>query len=225
MIVKYNRECIMEEQPLLSPASPLTSEVREKQVGCGKKWSSCKLSKAAIALIVFHAVVGASYACFINATMWLGYSNGNVSATVIIGYSLVAIIALLSPLSGFLADVCCDRYRVVHTGLGLICGSFLLLSFDAVLTMILGISIWSSGNVLHACVLIMSGCSYILFVIGHSNYRANIIQFGLDQLLEAPSSSLALFIHWLIWAEKDGYFHYSNMFCHVSVQTKLSIYS
>ena len=195
-----------ERQPLLSPPASLISAVREGRVGCSKKWHSCQLSKAAIALIVFHAVVGASYASFMNTTMWLGYSYGNVSVTVIVGYSMVAIIALLSPLSGFLADVCCDRYKVIHTGLGLICGSFLLLSFDAVLTMILGITIWSSRNVLHACVLFTSGCSYLLFVVGHSNYRANIIQFGLDQLLDAPSSSLALFIHWLIWAENLGTF-------------------
>ena len=196
-----------ERQSLLSPTSLLTSGVTEEQVGCSKKWGSCKLSKAAIALIIFHAVVGASYASFVNVAMWLGYSNGNVSMTVIIGYSLVAIIALLSPLSGFLADVYCGRYRVVHAGLCLICGSLLLLSFNAILTMTLGVTIWNSHHgVIHGCVLFTCGCSYLFFVTGHSNYRTNIIQFGLDQLLDAPSSSLALFIHWLVWAENLGTF-------------------
>ena len=39
-----------------------------------------------------------------------------------------------------------------------------------------------------------------LFVIGQSGYHANLIQFGLDQLLEAPSEYLGLFIHWATWA-------------------------
>lgn len=193
-----------DSQPLLSQPSSLSSTVRKQQKGCRIK--KCQLSKASIALIVIHAVVGASHATVMNATMWLGYSYGNVSVTVIVGYSLIAIIALLSPLSGFLADVCCGRYRVVHVGLGLIFGAFLLLSFDAVLTMIHGITIWSSDNILHFYVLIVAVCTYLLFVVGHANYQSNIIQFGLDQLLDTPSTSLALFIHWFIWAENLGTF-------------------
>ena len=52
--------------------------------------------------------------------------------------------------------------------------------------------------------LIFVGIAFIVFVFGFAGYRANIIQFGLDQLLEAPSSSLALFIHWIIWADSIG---------------------
>ena len=36
-------------------------------------------------------------------------------------------------------------------------------------------------------------------VIGVAGYMANFIQFGLDQLLEAPSEYLGLFIHWAKW--------------------------
>ena len=216
-----------EQRPLLSPTSSQTSAVTEEQVGHGKTWLSCQMSKPATALIVFHAVVGASYASFMNGTMWLGYSYGNVSVTVIVGYSLVAITALLSPLSGFLADVCCDRHRVIRTGLGLICGSVLLLSLDGVLTMYFGVAIWSSHSVLRFCLLIISGCSYLLFVIGHSNYQANIIQFGLDQLVDAPSSSLVLFIHCLIWAESLGTFIiqvcFAMFMCNQTSQHTLSL--
>ena len=36
-------------------------------------------------------------------------------------------------------------------------------------------------------------------VIGVAGYMANFIQFGLDQLLEAPSEYLGLFVHWAKW--------------------------
>ena len=32
-----------------------------------------------------------------------------------------------------------------------------------------------------------------------TSYKANCIQFGLDQLLEAPSQHQALFVHWAKW--------------------------
>ena len=37
--------------------------------------------------------------------------------------------------------------------------------------------------------------TFILIVISLSCYQANIIQLGLDQLLEAPSEKLGLYIH------------------------------
>ena len=194
-----------ERQPLLSPSSSPISVVSEEQIGCCKKWHTCQLSKAAMALIVFHAVVGASYATCMNGAMWLGYTNGNVSMTVIGMYLFFAVVTLLSPLSGFLADVCCGRYRVIHTGLGLMLGAFMILSFNAVFTMIYGYSIWNYFAV-GIFFGILSAISYLMFVVGHASYQANFIQFGLDQLLEASSTSLALFIHWIIWAENMGTF-------------------
>ena len=194
-----------ERQPLLSPSSSPISAVSEEQVGCCKKWYICQLSKAAIALIVFHAVVGASYATCMNGVMWLGYTSGNVSITVISVYLIFAIITLLSPLSGFLADVCYGRYRVVHTGLGLMLGAFIVISFNAVFTMIYGHVILNfiAVNIFFD---ILTVVSYLMFIVGHASYQANFIQFGLDQLLEAPSTSLALFIHWVIWADSLGTF-------------------
>ena len=125
-----------ERQPLLSPPST----VREDQVQRYNKHHTCSLSKAVVALIALHTIVGASYSLSMNTTMWLGYSSGDVSEAVLVGYSLVAVIALLSPLSGFLADVYYGRYKLIFIGLGLIWGAFLLLSVDAIVTIALGLN-------------------------------------------------------------------------------------
>ena len=41
-------------------------------------------------------------------------------------------------------------------------------------------------------------------IVGIGLYESNIIQFGLDQLLEAPTSKLIAFIHWFYWAQNIG---------------------
>ena len=196
-----------ERQPLLSPSSSPINAVSEEQVGWCKKWHTCQLSKAAIALIVFHAVVGASYATCMNVAMWIGYSSSNVSMTVIGVYLLVAIVTLLSPLSGFLADVYYGRFKVVHTGLGLIFGGFLILIFNAVLIIFEDSILFQFGLVsVHAFWMSLTALGFLMFFIGHAGYQANLIPFGLDQLLDVPSASLALFIHWVIWADSLGVF-------------------
>ena len=53
--------------------------------------------------------------------------------------------------------------------------------------------------------LYVTGFGAAFFIIlGYAAYQANFIQFGLDQLVEAPSTSLSVFIHWAIWADTLG---------------------
>ena len=44
----------------------------------------------------------------------------------------------------------------------------------------------------------------IVYVIGLGLFQVNAIQFGLDQLLEAPTPKLIAFIHWYYWAQNVG---------------------
>ena len=53
-------------------------------------------------------------------------------------------------------------------------------------------------------VFILAVVSSLIFVIGLVGYQANIIQFGLDQLLEARSQYLGLFIHHATWTFQLG---------------------
>ena len=60
-----------------------------------------------------------------------------------------------------------------------------------VLCVVLGLP-WLSG-------LILLFCSITAF-------SANVIQFGLDQLHDAPAESLKLYIHWYVWTNQVGLF-------------------
>ena len=53
---------------------------------------------------------------------------------------------------------------------------------------------------------LVSGSSLLFLITGLSGYQANFIQLGLDQLLEAPSEYLGLFVHWVEWTTMLGFF-------------------
>jgi peptide/histidine transporter 3/4 len=53
-------------------------------------------------------------------------------------------------------------------------------------------------------VIVLAFLSLFTFIIGLAGYQANFIQLGLEQLFEAPSQYLGLFIHYAIWAFQSG---------------------
>ena len=53
-------------------------------------------------------------------------------------------------------------------------------------------------------VVILASLSLLLFIVGLVGYQANFIQLGLDQLFEAPSHYLGLFIHYATWVFHAG---------------------
>ena len=46
---------------------------------------------------------------------------------------------------------------------------------------------------------VMSGFGLLIAILGVTGFGANFIQFGLDQLVEAPSQHQAIFVHWAKW--------------------------
>ena len=112
---------------------------------------------------------------------------------------------LFYPLLGHLADVYLTRYRTLKCGLVILIGSILYITLYAVANAIAYIVFDSDvleNDKLHlASVLIPA---FILLLVGIGLFEANAIQFGLDQLLEAPTSKLIAFIHWYYWAQSVG---------------------
>ena len=209
--VSINSVLSSESQPLLSP--PVSSNFLMRKMAPLAKCSLspkhiCQLSKPTVAIIVINLIVSAAFAALMNILMFIGYFFNGISMSVGLVYLLVAAISLFSPLSGFLADVCFSRYTVILVCFWLHFAAFLVYTAAGVLTLTLGSGIWDishyNGGGIALCLLSFAVIAFIVFVFGVAGYRANIIQFGLDQLLEAPSSSLALFIHWIIWTDSLG---------------------
>ena len=104
---------------------------------------------------------------------------------------------LLYPLLGHLADVYLTRYRTLKCGLVILVtvGVIAVLFFTIIRLYI----IVSNGVQSVIASLIGIGAT-----IGIGLFESNAIQFGLDQLLEAPTPKLISFIHWYYWSQHVG---------------------
>ena len=114
------------------------------------------------------------------------------------------LLFMLYPLVGHLTDVYLTRYRslICSFGMLLVTTSSLLIYYitDIAVSGIAKIKIlhYSQVDVPLSCIF-----GKLLF-IALGLFQANAIQFGLDQLLEAPTPKLIAFIHWYYWAQNVG---------------------
>ena len=192
-----------EESELLVPQLPRTNTVN---VYIPKHL--CLPSKAAILILVWTLLVGALYATAMNGSVMLAYyvmtSISDLSVTLLFPYALLAIFFLFYPLSGFLADVCCGRYRAVVVSLGVLFSATLFYCVDTSAVIAEGFQFHRAtmGGAVGFGLFTLVGL--LLFGVGMSAYQANFIQLGLDQLMDAPSRGLGLFIHWVMWCDVVG---------------------
>ena len=113
------------------------------------------------------------------------------------------VLFLFYPLLGHLTDVYLTRY-------GSLKWSFGILSVTACVFMVYGgidlaaSSIWKLAVFHHKQTIVIWIILFISYNIGLGLFQANTIQFGLDQLLEAPTPKLIAFIHWYYWAQNVG---------------------
>jgi peptide/histidine transporter 3/4 len=119
--------------------------------------------------------------------------------TVVAAYAFLALILLLYPVSGYIADIHCGRYKAVTLSFLLIWIAMLFLCAAGVGGMITDFSKKPGLSIaipLGLCIAL----SLLLFIVSLACYQSNIVQLGMDQLLEASSDKLALFLHWLMWS-------------------------
>ena len=196
-----------ETQPLLNQSPANLQPQINKRICCRPQYI-CVSSKAAILIILWTAVVGTAYTSFKNLAALLinsSYYTGTVDVAVLalIPYVVLAIIMTFYPLSGFIADVCCGRFKTVMISLSLILLSFVLLGAMGIAgtqIMLSGAHFEFRSHATNSIILLMlSALGLAAFMTGLAGYQANYIQFGLDQLYEAPSEHLGLFVHYATW--------------------------
>ena len=130
---------------------------------------------------------------------YLRYLLFETEVTARIGLITIQGIGYLSyPLLGHLADVYLTRYRVTKLGLTIVNGGIL---YSTVCEIIYTIVKNVCGYQIPSVVAVLGIC---LSIVGIGLFESNAIQFGLDQLLEAPTPKLIAFIHWYYWAQSVG---------------------
>ena len=193
-------------------SSPL--QQRSVCISCPPSKHCCLPSKAAILILLWTIIVGATYHNFVGLSSWL-ITNDPHPGTILavyapLPYATLALIMMFYPLSGFIADVCCGRLKTVVVSLGFLLSCLILWLLGLVVFVTVpkpyDLSIVHDQGILF---LILASFSLFAFIVGLVGYQANFIQLGLDQLFEAPSRYLGLFIHYSNWAFSLGSLYYS----------------
>ena len=191
-----------------------SSALQQKSVciSCLPSKHLCLPSKAAILILLWTAIVGAMYHNLVSLSALLVLSNQTPNAVLSqyepLPYAILAIVMMFYPVSGFIADVCCGRLKIVVISLVClsICWILLLLGLFVLVTIPHPIFLLLRHNQ-GILVVILTFLMLFAFIIGLAGYQANFIQLGLDQLFEAPSQYLGLFIHYASWAFRLGSLH------------------
>ena len=200
--------------------SSLQPQLQRAAISCLPPKHLCLPSKAAILILLWTVIVGVTYHNLVgfSAVAVLGIQQPNTIFSMYepLPYAILALVMMFYPLSGFIADVCCGRLKAVI--ISLICIlSFFIIMFMAI-SLLASISkpdipilqmVEHNNNLGITCVIIILAIiSLFAFIIGLAGYQANFIQLGLDQLFEAPSQYLVLFIHYATWTFNFGSLHF-----------------
>ena len=200
---------LTESQPLLPSLEGLTRiTIKERLAAVSlSPRKLCLPSKSAVVILLWSLLVGAIYMTAkggVNyATSQLGRHDHKLmhSIDILLARFVFVLVFLLYPFAGFLADVRYGRHKVLIASLCLLACGMALLSFDSIL-LFTGYAKYTFRRHGHHGVVLyyIAACGGLIFlVLGFAGYEANFIQFGIDQLVDAPSEYLGLFVHWVTW--------------------------
>ena len=119
-----------------------------------------------------------------------------------VNFAANAFILLFYPLAGYLADIKYGRYKAVTRSLWFMFYSEVTLMACGIVA-VMYLFVFGGESRLH-------DLFYMLFVIavpvmcGLVSFRANVVQFGIDQLQDAPSEQSIFYILWYIWTGYGG---------------------
>ena len=128
-----------------------------------------------------------------------------------VSYGFSAFLHLFYPLAGWLADVRWGRYTTVINSLYFIFWSVIIMVPMIAMPLIASIPVFISesgisSNVQIATTVIVSVVfglpvlsGVILLICSLVAFSANVIQFGIDQLRDAPTDDSVLYIYWYVW--------------------------
>ena len=103
------------------------------------------------------------------------------------------IVGVTIPIAGWLADVRFGRYKIICLSIWVMWISSLLLTATLAALQLLNLQ---KNNYHHKLVMIW----LVPLGIGYGGFQANVIQFGVDQLLDASSNEIVIFITWYSWS-------------------------
>ena len=176
----------------------LVKKVRHSKVLCRRR-TFCIHNRAALLILLWNFLLS-MLGVLLTPRIYLSLftADGNFVAITCGTYGTIAALFLFYPLAGSLADIKFGRYKVVSTTLWLIWLSLLI----TVPLVGLGVLVYHYHPFLIWLPITIGCVAAVVVFVGFIGFSANVIQFGMDQLHDAPSDHSSLFIYWYVW----GYF-------------------
>ena len=115
------------------------------------------------------------------------------------------------PLGGLLADVCFGRYKIIRASLIAMAVSMIVI-IVVLFVMFQFSSLMKSPTISKVGFAVGGGSAFLILAIGLAGFTSNIVQFGLDQLQDAPSNKLGAFVHLYVWANRIGYTAFATFY-------------
>ena len=182
----------------------------------------CVSSKAALLILLWNWILIAGFESFLNPKFFRELANigNNFMNASVIAYSVVAFLFLFYPLAGCLADIRWGRYKTVVYSVRIIWGSVVavvVFAGAALATILIPFVVVLSSqdtypNTIQLTMIILVSVvfgipafiAFLLIPCGLVCFSANVIQYGMDQLHDAPMEDSVLYIHWYVWTSYAG---------------------
>ena len=177
----------------------------------------CVSSKAALLILLWNLILVASLldpSNFLRVITIETIMQGNYNANFVM-YSVVTFLFLFYPLAGCLADIRWGRYKTVVYSVRVIWGSLVagvVLGGVATVSMIPVFMKSQDPNNIQLTSIVLLGIVFgvptliaaLLILCGLVCFSANVIQYGMDHLHDAPMEDSILYIHWYVWTSYAG---------------------
>ena len=187
-----------ENVPLISRPSFSTFKYRYKNT------RSCIRSKAALTVMIWTFLLPFAYLVLRSPELLqLKFLEETSSYRIYPTKLLLLVVQCFFPLAGHLAETRIGRFNTIYASLWATVPGIVVTFLGAEFVFLTSQGVVAStaasiAMTVIGAILIVAGFS--LLIIGNAGYSANVIQFGLDQLYDAPAEDQSLFIHWYIWA-------------------------
>ena len=175
------------ERPRDNDPATLLNYLKKK---CNSVFS---IHKGIFMILLWNFVVGVVYAgvMFSMIVVILQFHVSTFNKAIYLLVGAIVIFALFQilfyPIGGLIVDICCGCYRIINLSIFTVWCATLLFGIGGIVHLIRHL------DKLH---LVLYLITILISLIGISGFQANAVQFGLDQLMDAPSNKLSLFLHW-----------------------------
>ena len=157
---------------------------------------SCwRSNKVILLILVWQFSTGLTYSLFLQPPAYLQLLDIRTSA--ILACVIALIFLVLSPLAGFLADVKFGRFKV------LMCSSYFMVVSTSLVLLAGGLIAFTvhTRNYYFYILYALFVFSILAYICGRVFFLADVLQFGTDQLCDAPTRYSVLFLIAYYWCD------------------------